>query len=1190
MMFAARCEALPRKANPAALPQQRPMTAEPSDRCVTRQSHMTSPVFSTFDIRHSSFILLLALLLVPAVQAQVSPSFYDYARPTLDWYTISTEHFNVVFHADAEGGGSSRTAQVVARIAEDIYGPITSLYGHEPNTKVGIILKDYEDYSNGAAYFFDNKIEIWSPALDTPLRGDHNWLRNVITHEFTHMVQVQTAMKAGRQLPFFYVQVLDYEEVRRPDVLYGYPNVIASYPIPTLNNPAWLAEGTAQYQRAWLDYDRWDAHRDMLLRTRVLAGEELSLAEMGSFYSKSSLMREGVYNHGYAFTQYLAATYGEDALRDISRALGKWRNWNVERAIEDALGVPADEVYAGWMNTLRQEYQARTEPIRAHLVEGTLVEQEGFSNFYPVFSPDGAKLAYVSNRGEHFNLMSLYVYDLASGDVATYDVRGGSAAPSFYTCAFGHRIRAGVGGAVTWRPDGQALVYARRRDTDKGYLFADLYELDLATKKEKRLTHERRATLPAYAPDGSRIAFVVQGDGTTNLFTLNPETDEIAPLTRYQDGSQVSDPAWHPSGQWIYFARVAPASHGRDLWRVRPDGEGLEKVYATEADERSPAFDSAGTTLYFSSDVSGIFNLYRLPATDGPQEADPERLTNVLGGAFMPSVSANGALAYAQYQWDGYKIAMFDALPVVPEAARVAVYTPPPVTQKQANLALATEESTHLNRFDDRDLRPLEGEAITTVRTEGSFPLRVNRSNGDTGTTEQADEPLEVEKYGSLFTSFSFFPVLRLDQYVSRRRSVLDNRLPDRTRGETLARNLKVGTYVVSREILEGLTLFGGLLVGPGSQDASSVGDFFSPSRLVKLERDAFLMFEYKKGFGLIPERWSPQLSVELFNIRRRVENGLSIEEFPCTACFPDTTLADLSYGLWEADVYARSKVNRNVLLELGYRYSPYRVTTGRFFSKELQTSIDETSSRYFIGRAFSAKAYVEALHPYRDSDVLPVGLRLELGYENERGRLLERFDIEDGFLSPVYKREVSHRLTVDARYGVRLPGTISGGAHGLGFRLRASSILGPTVDDFYNDYVGGLIGARGYPFFALGGNETVWVQAAYHVPILPDLRKQMLFAYFDKLYARFYVDAAAAWNGAWPGFDAVRKDVGAEVRMKVGSFYLLPTALFLSATYGLDAFDFQLDEGFVTPDGSDTVRYGSELQWHFGVLFGFDL
>ena len=99
-----------------------------------------------------------------------------------------------------------------------------------------------------------------------------------------------------------------------------------------------------------------------------------------------------------------------------------------------------------------------------------------------------------------------------------------------------------------------------------------------------------------------------------------------------------------------------------------------------------------------------------------------------------------------------------------------------------------------------------------------------------------------------------------------------------------------------------------------------------------------------------------------------------------------------------------------------------------------------------------------------------------------------------------------------------------------------------------------------------------------------------MLFAYIDKVYARLYVDAAAAWSGAWPGFGEMRKDVGAEIRMKVGSFYLLPTAIFFSATYGLDAFDFQLDEGFVTPNGSDTVGYGSDFQWHFGVLFGFDL
>ena len=173
------------------------------------------------------------------------------------------------------------------------------------------------------------------------------------------------------------------------------------------------------------------------------------------------------------------------------------------------------------------------------------------------------------------------------------------------------------------------------------------------------------------------------------------------------------------------------------------------------------------------------------------------------------------------------------------------------------------------------------------MRTEGSIPLRVKRGNGSTGTPESATEPLAVQKYSAKFTGFSFFPALRLDQYVSRRRTALDNRLPDRTRGETLLRNLKVGTYVSSREVLEGLTLFGGLLIGPGTQSASSLTDFFAPSRLLKLERDAFLLFEYKKGFGIIPERWSPQFSIELFNIRRRVENGLSIERIPLYGLLP---------------------------------------------------------------------------------------------------------------------------------------------------------------------------------------------------------------------------------------------------------------------------------------------------------------
>ena len=1074
-------------------------------------------------------VVIAALALgVQCTWGQVSVSLMDFARPGLVWHALETEHFTVLYHEGGSGGSSARSAHEVARIAETVYGPITALYGHEPSGKVHIILKDYEDYSNGAAYFYDNKIEIWAPALDSPLRGDHAWLENVVAHEFTHIVQVQAAMKMPRALPFAYLQVLDYENIKRPDVLYGFPDVIVSYPIAGLSNPAWFAEGTAQYQRAFLSYDRWDTHRDMMLRTRVLADEALSLAEMGSFYSKSSLMREGVYNHGYAFTRYLARTYGEGILADLSRALAAWRHWNMERALSEVTGQSADAVYAGWMDGLEAAYASSTRTLRSALVQGELVEAQGHANYYPAFSPDGTQLAYVSSGNRHYGQTSLHVRDLESGDQAILDL--GTVSLSDYTCAWGHRLRQNVGGAVTWRPDGEALVYARRRATRAGYLYSDLYEMTLDTKKEVRLTHNARASHPAFGPDGHRIAFVAQVDGSTNLRIFDKASGAISSVTSFDDGTQVSDPVWH--GDWIYFARREPGAHGRDVWRARADGSVLESVLSTPADERAPAF--SGDVLYYSSDATGIYNIYRHAG------GASEQLTQVLGGAFMPAIRADGAIAYAHYQWDGYKIALLSR----PAPLRTSVqYQVPEMLGKP----MAEPDHSH----------PVAAALIDTTR-----------------------------HYRADFTEFSFFPVLRLDQYVSRRADHLDRRLPQRSAARTLFRNTKLGFYTSSREMLEGMSLFAGLLVGPASQPVTSFGDAISPSNLLSLERDAFLLFDYKRGLNLVPTRWSPQFSVELYNIRRRVENGLSIEEFPCTACFPDTTLVDLTYALWEGSLYARSKVTRNVVIEAGYRYSPYRVTTDQFFSRELLTSIPKSASRYFIGRTRLLKVYFEALTPHREADVLPLGITVDLAYEHEAGRLLDRFDIRNGLLVPVYQKERFHRLRVDATAAARLPGRVRGAAHGLAVRLRGSAILGKSLDNFYNDYVGGLTAARGYPFYALGGSKTLWFQAAYTMPILPDIGMQVLSVYLDKAFLRVYTDGAAVW----PGSGALRRDAGLELRLKLGSYYLLPTALFASATYGLDVFDYELDEGFVTPTGARTVRYGKEWQWHFGVLFGFDL
>ena len=172
-------------------------------------------------MKKKSILLALGIVGLISKAAWAQPESYNH--PELKWFSIETKHFFVHFHDGAE-----RTGKVVAKIAEEVYGPVTELYQYEPGTKFHFIIRDHDDYSNGAAFYYDNKLEIWATALDFELRGSHNWLRNVITHEFIHMIQLQSARKITPRIPAFYFQAIGYEEDRRQDVLHGGPNVVVA--------------------------------------------------------------------------------------------------------------------------------------------------------------------------------------------------------------------------------------------------------------------------------------------------------------------------------------------------------------------------------------------------------------------------------------------------------------------------------------------------------------------------------------------------------------------------------------------------------------------------------------------------------------------------------------------------------------------------------------------------------------------------------------------------------------------------------------------------------------------------------------------------------------------------------------------------------------------------------------------------
>ncbi len=667
------------------------------------------------------------------------------SHPSEEWFTIETEHFTVTYHPGAE-----RTAQTISKIAEDVYGPITGLYDYKPKDKVNFVVNDLSDIANGATDYFGNRIEIFASALDFELRGTHNWLRNVITHEFTHMIQIQASLKITKNIPAIYLQWINYEKERRPDVLYGYPNLIVSYPVSGIGVPAWFAEGTAQYQRQQMGYDYWDANRDMILRSYVLDDNMLTWNEMGQFSSITSLKAESIYNSGFALTRYIAWKYGEDKLKLLSQGLGKLTNFSMDKAVRDVLGIDGKELYDEWKSYLKKDYAARISEVKKDLIDGEVITKEGFANYYPKISPDGKKIAFLSNGDYDYAMTGLVVYDIASKTQEMID------APVSYN--------------FSWAPGGKKLIYSKRNSPptiDENVIY-DLYEYDIASKQERKLTENLRAFSPVYSPDGSKVAFLSGSDGTLNLFVADKNISGKIKITDFKNGEQVYNPVFTPDGKNIIldFSFL----EARKIAKINLETGSMEFLINKDGfDARNPVLSKDGQKMYYSSNETGIFNIYSLDFVTGKTL----QLTNVLGGAFMPDVDSDNNLVYASYKSTGFKICRLKGFSErIP--SELGAYIPP--DRLIAKYTVPDSLNTSNEKYDWNSLKKFN----------------------DVNIDRKPSKP-----YTSIFNQLSIFPVLRFDNY-SKTNNFLDG--------------IKPGIYVFSDELMTRFSIFGGFAMNRNAE------------------------------------------------------------------------------------------------------------------------------------------------------------------------------------------------------------------------------------------------------------------------------------------------------------------------------------------------------------------------------------
>jgi hypothetical protein len=109
--------------------------------------------------------------------------------PSLKWYQIKAPHFKVIYPE-----GFEQQAQRVTNTLEHIYEPEAKSLGVRPR-KISVVLQNQSSISNGFVTMIPRRSEFYTmPPQDYNFGGTNDWLDQLATHEYRHIVQFQRSI------------------------------------------------------------------------------------------------------------------------------------------------------------------------------------------------------------------------------------------------------------------------------------------------------------------------------------------------------------------------------------------------------------------------------------------------------------------------------------------------------------------------------------------------------------------------------------------------------------------------------------------------------------------------------------------------------------------------------------------------------------------------------------------------------------------------------------------------------------------------------------------------------------------------------------------------------------------------------------------------------------------------------------
>jgi len=523
----------------------------------------------------------------------------------LDWQYIQTKHFDIFY---SEGG--EKAAEFAAKAAEDALENIQRHLNYQINNRIALITynshNDFTETNTTDSYLGEGIGGFTEPFKNRvvfPFEGSYNKYEHVIHHELVHAVM--------------------------RDMLYGgtVQNIISKG--ITLQLPIWVHEGFAEFLSSG-----WETNSDQFIRNAIINEFLPEINQLDGYFA---------YRGGQSVLRYIAKKYGVEKIAEI---LSKIKSANsYEDGLKNAIGLSTEELSERWKKDLKIEYWPdianRKEPDDFALRLTNNKKTNGFYNTSPAISPNGDKIAFISDRDI---FLDVYIMDMKDNEKVKRIVKSGM------TNEF-EELNV-LFPTLTWSPDNKHIALSLKSG---GYDVITI--INSETEESEELSFKLNGIESvSWSPDGVYLAFTGANSQQSDIYIYNFATKELTNLT--DDLFTDSDPTWSTNSKTLFFSSdrknflskndipddflMSYHNYNQlDLYSIGLDEKRIERLTDWEfSDEKYALTSGNDNEIIFVSDKNGIGNLYKMSlikSDDTLQTAVP--ITNSLNEISQPSIS-----------------------------------------------------------------------------------------------------------------------------------------------------------------------------------------------------------------------------------------------------------------------------------------------------------------------------------------------------------------------------------------------------------------------------------------------------------------------------------------------------------------------------------------------------------------------